>query len=134
MPSKGKVIEELNYLSELVSNRTWTISLSILALCWALILPAKDKALDVSENLLFPSILGAVLALFADLSQYSAGLFLNRRILRKMEKSNLEELGYSLRDPLYRIRQFMFSAKVISALLAALWLVGALTHMIIATQ
>lgn len=113
MPERGKIIEEINFLSDLLSQRARAFSVGVLAFCWAFVL---EDELSI-KDLMVPGAF-AVLALILDSVQYIAGLILNIAMLRHMEREEIEALNYDQRHPLYRARQIAFSLKLISTVVS----------------
>ncbi len=121
---KKDLIVELNFLSDILSNRVRTISGGILALCWLLILQNLSKpnklAVFSTTSLLIPSAI-AVLALLADFAQYLFGYVTTRSLLRKMERANLRRAQYDYGSFAYRSRMIMFYLKQVLTLVASAW-------------
>lgn len=123
MATAHDIMTELNYLTELISKRIRTVSLSVLAFCWALIM---QDTMSVSPLLIVPSLGLCLLALCGDIMQYIAGFMLNRQMLSRMEKENIEELSYPTSAPLYVLRKKLFVLKIALTVVGAFWLVGVL--------
>jgi hypothetical protein len=125
MPTRAKVAEELNFLSDLISSRVRTIAGGVLAIAWALLIEgsgADDHPLVPARDLVGP-IAAAIATLVADVAQYGFGLVLNLRMYRSMQRQSLPEMPYDPRHVLYRLRQWMFPTKLALCALASVWLV-----------
>jgi hypothetical protein len=125
MPTRAKVAEELNFLSDLMSNRVRTIAGGVLAIAWALLIEgsgADEDALVPARDLAGP-IATAIATLIADLAQYGFGLVLNLGMYRSMQRENVPEMPYDRRHLLYRLRQWMFPTKLALCAVASVWLV-----------
>ncbi len=126
MPSRKAVIDELNFLSGLLSERVRTAAAVILAFCWAFIVEGSSVPGGgfLSTEAVLPPLLLAVATLLADFTQYLAGLRLNVRTLAKMEAEKVDELPYDARHPLYVIRQASFYSKMLLLAAALIWLLA----------
>jgi hypothetical protein len=125
MPTRTKVAEELNFLSDLISNRVRTIAGGVLAIAWALLIEgrgANGQPLVSAHDLTGP-MTAAIATLIADVAQYGFGLVLNLRMYRYMQRQDLSEMAYDPRHMLYRLRQWMFQIKLALCAVASFWLV-----------
>lgn len=133
MPGEQDVYKELDFLSDLISNRVRTISVGILAICWVFILQNISRQEGTSSvpvsALLVPTSL-AILALIADFAQYLFGYFNINSARRKMEKNGLKEVKYDYHSLTYRMRIKMFYTKVVLMIGAAVWLLAILARII----
>lgn len=126
MPDRKAVIDELNFLSGLLSERVRTAAAVILAFCWAFIVEGASAPGGgfLSTPDVVPPLLLAAATLMADFAQYLAGLRLNVRTLAQMERRKVETLAYDARHPLYLIRQGAFYAKMLLLAAALIWLLA----------
>jgi hypothetical protein len=123
MPTRKAIIDELDFLSGLISERVRSAAAVILAFCWAFIVEgAGGDGGFLAAGAVMPPLLLAVASLVADFVQYLAGLRLNLRTLRRMEREGLDETGYDPRDSLYRLRQLMFHLKMVFLAASLAWL------------
>lgn len=114
MPTKKEIIEELNFLTELVSTRVRTISAGTLAFCWVLIFESifkKGSTTIISINLLLVPVSLAILTLVADFAQYWFGYVGTHRAFKEMEEEDKEDISYDYTALAYRVRSFMFYMK-----------------------
>jgi hypothetical protein len=123
MPTKKDLIEELNFLTDLISNRVRTISFGILAFCWLFILQniSGQKSIISNKQLMIPVFL-AILSLVADFTQYWFGYYTTRSLLRQSENENNDDINYDYRSLGYLMRTVMFYAKQLLMALATIWL------------
>jgi hypothetical protein len=71
MATRKQVIDELNYLTEVISTRVRTITGGILAFCWLFVIENSYlPAIAVA-----PAIILSFMALSFDIGQYVAGYF-----------------------------------------------------------
>lgn len=125
MPTKEDVIENLDSLTERISNRVWTISVGVLATSLAYIIEGAKKE---GEPFLEPYLVAgpvavAILALTADLLQYLAAIQQNVKMLKTMEKSGETSLSYDRTSFFYKVRHAAYWTKVFACGVSALWLV-----------
>ena len=129
MPTKEKVIEELNFVTEVLSTRARTLAAGVLALAWVFLLGNAindEHAGFIANRALVAPIVLALLSLLADLSQYWCGLLATRRHLQYMEKSDLTSAEYNYRDMAYRLRTVFFYLKLFFMLASVAWLLSLL--------
>ncbi len=126
MPTKSKLMEDLDWLTERVSNRVWTISVGVLATCLTYIiesLKADGVPFLHPQQVTMPMAL-ALLALVFDLMQYFAAIKQSGALLAKMEKDGSDSRMYNKKSFFYRLREFSFNAKFYLAGAAVLWLIA----------
>lgn len=128
MPDRKAVIDELNFLSGLLSERVRTAAAVILAFCWAFIVEGSSAPGGgfLSTQDVMPPLLLAVATLVADFLQYLFGLRLNIRTLAQMEREKVETMPYDARHPLYLVRQGAFYLKMLLLVGALVWLLSVL--------
>jgi len=120
--TENDLIQELNFLSDKLSERTRVISAGVIAIWWATIVGDKSPpALD--RNTLLGPVIAAGIALFLDVLQYVAGYWLNWLALRGLTQSGAKEFEYDTGNPLYKLRQVLFIAKQIAAIISICWLI-----------
>ncbi len=113
MPDKKELIEELNWVSERVSNRVWTVSAGILATA---ITFTFEGAASAGEPFLSPKELAvpmafALLAMAADFIQYLSGYWLAYKSWTEFELSDDGEVKFRTNDWRFRLKGWMFKAK-----------------------
>ena len=123
MATKKDLIDELNFLTDLISNRVRTISVGVLAFCWLFILQNISGQVSIisSKQLMIPVFL-TIFSLVADLAQYWFGYYTTRSLLRQSEKENKDDIAYDYRSIIYIMRSIMFYAKQFLMALATIWL------------
>lgn len=122
MASINEIVEELNFLSETLSERTRVLSVGIIAIWWTTLIGGRGPP-GLGENaLLGPAICAAVSALL-DVLQYAAGYLQSYLALYRLEKLGLSEVQYDRHSLLFRLREFLFLAKQVAALAAIAWLI-----------
>jgi hypothetical protein len=129
VPDRQKVMEELNFLTDVLSNRVRTIAGGVLAFCWAFVVEGSQNPTGAGLVSVWEVITPIGLALFAltfDLSQYMFGYSLNRRMLRELALKKQDSVPYRTDALAYRARGWSFNLKLVCALVAVLWLIGLL--------
>ena len=118
--SLEKVIEELQFLSNRISEQTRTISLSVLALDWLFLIGGKDAPIlpTAPNKTLFVLSGAAVIAsLVVDYLQYIFGYFDSDRIRRQAESQDRKTAEYDYSGFLYWGRKVAFWIKQVLALI-----------------
>ena len=126
MPIKADVIKSLDWVTERISNRVWTVSIGVLAT--ALVYIIESTKIDGTPFLLPQQVAGpavvALLALLSDLIQYIAANAQDSALLRTMETSGVNELGYDRTSRPYQIRKFAYCAKIALCFGCVVWIAG----------
>ena len=124
MPTKKELIDELNFLTDVLSDRTRWLAGWVLGLSWLVIIQNGDAGnaprFLQPHDIIEPTAL-ALLAFLIDFSQYVFGYVLNYRMLHSFP-ADTDSAPYDPGSLLYRLRLFAFYAKISIALVAALWL------------
>ncbi|MCH8038975.1 MAG: hypothetical protein IH977_01335 [Nitrospinae bacterium] len=116
-------MEDLNFLTDLISNRVRTISFGVLAFCWLFILQnTSGQSLIASNKQLMIPVSLAILSLIADLAQYWFGYYSTRLLLSQSEKVKRDDLSYDYHSFSYLMRTAMFFAKQFLMGVATIWL------------
>ena len=125
MPSQSELHEDLNWLSERISNRNWTISIGVMAFCITFIVESagSQQAPFLDPKQVVGPIVLALLSLVFDIMQYIAAYSLSHGLLTAMESTDVDKLGYDRKAPAYRVRVAAFRVKVALSLAAAAWLI-----------
>ena len=125
MPDKATLINDLDWISERISNRLWTISVGVLAFCFAFVVEAAaaQGVPFLAPIKVVPPIILTLVAMICDLAQYVAGYNLNVRLLERMEHERKDNLGFDHADPAFRVRLFAYWAKLGLCGLGAVWLI-----------
>ena len=125
MPSKTRVIEDLDFVSNLISERARTLAIGVLAVCWVFVLAnatSGDEANLIRNSALIGPIILALLALLSDLGQYWCGYVATRRHLLLMEKKQMSDVPYDYTNAAYRWRAWLFYMKLLLMMTGVLWL------------
>lgn len=131
MPSIDKICEDLDVLSDKISDLTRTISLSVLALVWLFIAGgANAPTLRMMPNrgLLLLAGLLVLLSLLSDYLQFVTGYSNSKELLAVAEASENKQAKYTTSSFLYRARTLFFWLKqafALASLVALLIAVGA---------
>ena len=115
MPDKHAVIEELNFVTDLLSNRSRTLAGGVLAISWVLLLAnatGSEGSGVVDSRAILAPILFALLSLLADLAQYWAGYLFAKRHLIRMERQQKDFAEYDYDSSLYKWRAYLFYSKI----------------------
>ena len=133
MPTRSSIIEEIDFLSSLISERVRTTAAVILAFCWAFIVEgaSAEQGGFLSTKAVIPPILLAVATLFFDFLQYLSGLRLNVRKLKEMQAKKIEEIMYNPKEFLYVVRQSLFYLKIILLGCSLVWLLTVIVIQVI---
>jgi hypothetical protein len=114
MAAKEKIIADLDFLSDRISNQSRTVALSVLAIVWLFGIGGKDTPIlptAPDKNLLLVAGGCCLLALFVDYLQYVTGYFTTTNVLAKGEKHGLTDLKYDYHAFTYRLRAWFFWLK-----------------------
>ena len=135
MPDIDNLIEELDWISEQVSKRVWTISVATLAFSFSFIIESigneNKQAFLVPAMVIGPIVL-VTLSMVFDLAQYLSGYQQNISMLRRAEKQDLEEINYDRTNFWYRLRSAAYQLKIGFCLAGTLWLVFVISFRMIA--
>ncbi len=130
MPKKDKVIENLDWTTERLSNRVWSISVGVLATCLAYIVESTKTDADAflePEVIAVPACL-AIISLLFDLLQYFAANRQSLSLLKEIETRGADEGLYDQDSLFARIRSFAYWAKISTCVVSAIWLVAVSTQ------
>jgi len=123
MPTKEKIIEELNWLSDRISTQVRTISVSLLVITWGLIIGKPEISLPFSEELKKHLLVVGIIALIAmlgDFLQYFFGYVNTNGLRKKMELEEKTETDYDYNVLTYKLRSFFFWFKQIMIIIACI--------------
>ncbi|MEL6999248.1 MAG: hypothetical protein ACFB03_12225 [Paracoccaceae bacterium] len=123
MPNKNEVIENLNWVTERISDRVWTVSVGVIAVSLSYIVESasgKSAPFLQPQQVAIPAVL-ALLALLSDLVQYVLANRQNIALLRRMEAEGVDEMRFP-KDWMRAGRSAAFSAKFGFCLIAVLWI------------
>ena len=125
MPTIKEAIEDLNWQTERLSNRVWTICAGVIALSLTYIVESmKTDGVPflLPRQVAIPAAI-ALAALFLDLLQYFAADQQTRSLLARMEKDDVQSLSYDKFDAMYRLRNLAYYGKIVLGLAAAIWMI-----------
>lgn len=123
--SREKLEEELDWLSNRISDRIWTVNVGILAFSLGFVLKAAS---DDNQGFIYPNdvlapITLSLLSLCADIIQYICGLAQNVYVDKKM--GDKVEIEYDVKELPYRSFRFVaFYSKTALCFVGVIWLVG----------
>jgi len=124
VPTIKEVIEDLDWLTDRISTQVRTISVSLLAITWGLLIGKPEISqplpLWLKKNLLPIGIL-ALVAMFSDFLQYIFGMLVVDSLRKSMEEKKQAEAKYDYGTKPYKLREFFFWAKLVLAIIACLW-------------
>lgn len=124
MATKKDLIDELHYLTDLLSQRSRTLASGVLAFCWLFVLQntTKDKLYIFENYMLLVPIVFAILSLLLDAAQYWFGFLQTKKRLQQLESSNSDEIGFDQNSWYFKLRMKSFYIKQIFVLIAVIWL------------
>jgi hypothetical protein len=103
MPSKKDLGDELDWLTDKISSRVWTLNLGTLATTWSLLIATGSGEKLIRSSNAIPIMLLCILAMLCDLGQYLAGYRYAKSILDRLEDNEQEEFEYNKSAPLYKL-------------------------------
>lgn len=124
MPSKDDLIEELNWISDRVSERVWTISIGVLVFCLTFVVEsigAQDAFLE-PRQVVAPIVL-ALSAVVFDLLQYLTAYKLSRDHYARMKAEQKSSMPFDYGSWVFKARVVCFRFKILFCMLAAIWLI-----------
>lgn len=116
MPTTDKLIEQLGFLTDTLSNRVRTISGATLALAWLFLAGGSSAPVlraKPDSDLLLTSGGLAIAALMCDYLQYLFGYFETKKVFKRAETSEEKAAKFQSKGFLYRARQLCFALKQI---------------------
>jgi len=132
---KKQLLDELNYLTELLSNRSRILATGIVAFTWVYILAnlTSDKLSGVfdTQYLLIPMAL-SVMALLLDAFQYWIGYIQIRIRFREMERKQIDQTSFDNSSLLFKLRTGVFYGKQALVLISIVWLLIVIWQAILA--
>lgn len=134
MPTKSDLIDNLNWTTERLSSRVWSIAVGVLATCLAYIIESTKKN---GEPFLSPVDVAmpagiALIALLLDLLQYVAANRQSLALLREIEAKGAESGLYDPKSFASRLRSFAYTAKIGACVVSAVWLIVISTWRVLA--
>jgi hypothetical protein len=110
VPTKRELIDELNFLTDVLSDRTRWLAGWVLGLGWLVIIQDASAPAFLDKRDIIEPIALALLALLIDFFQYCFGYVLNLRLLNSFP-ADTESLSYDTGALLYRFRLLAFYAR-----------------------
>jgi hypothetical protein len=118
VPAKKELIDELNFLTDVLSDRMRWLAGWVLGLSWLVIIQGTDAPSFLERHDIIAPIVLALLALLIDFSRYCFGYKLNLRLINSFP-CETETIRYDGGTLLYRLRRFAFYAKIAVTVVAA---------------
>ena len=126
MPSKADLINDLDWITNRISDRVWVTSVGVLSFCLAFIVEsigAEKEGFLLPVQVIAPIVL-ALAALVFDLLQYLAGYKVSRDLLTKMEAQELSSMQFDRGHWASKSRKFFYGAKITLCIVSACWLMA----------
>jgi hypothetical protein len=120
-----ELIEELQFLSDRISTQVRTISVSLIAFVWILLIGGDNAPFKFSlfeRRQLLIIVFLALIAMLLDFLQYFFGYLYTNSLRKDLEESEKEKGEYDYCSWKYRLRIDMFWSKQIILMVAAVWL------------
>lgn len=126
MPTREEMIKELNWLTEHLSGRVWSVAVGVLATSLAFIVEAgkADGAPFLQPGQLIFPILLAILALTCDMLQYIASYLQYSEHKAKMQAQKAEFLAFDEGAVFAVWRTRAFRLKIVFAIGSVLWFIA----------
>jgi hypothetical protein len=122
MVTKPELIQELNFLSDKLSERSRAIAAGVIAIWWAALMGDKTPNGLVANALIGP-VIAAATSIALDVLQYVVGYTLSRYVLDRIEREKLSEFKLNKNGFLFKLRELLFLAKQFAAMAAIIWLI-----------
>jgi hypothetical protein len=125
VPTKDDLIKDLDWVTQRVSDRVWSISAGTIAIALGYFVEGAKKD---GEPFLRPELVAgpaalALLSLICDLAQYVAANRLQRKLLARMEEAEENQMDYDPSDLMYVLRGLFYNLKMFLCFAGAIWLV-----------
>lgn len=135
MADKNQLLEELNYLTELLSKRSRFLAAGVAVFCWGYVLANitgnKLSGVFVTNHLFMPMAL-SIMSLLLDIFQYWAGYIQIRKNLHEMEGNDRDRVTFDNSSILFKLRMGAFYGKQILVLVSVFWLLAVIFRIIYA--
>ncbi|TMV12539.1 hypothetical protein [Arenibacterium halophilum] len=125
MATKAQIIANLDWLTERISNRVWTISAGIVVISLAYVVEGSGSngvAFLEPEQVSLPAAI-ALLSLLFDMLQYVFGTKSHTRILVRMEAEDQVDAKFDTTEIYYRAQKLSFFAKIGCCITASVWMI-----------
>lgn len=126
MPDTETIRDDLDWVSDKLSSRVWSVSLGVLGTCIAFIIEsAKGSGSPpfISPDRAIWPILFSLAALLFDFLQYIFAYVMGRRALEASEANPASSTTYAKDSLLRKCRFFAFNLKLVSCLLGVIVLI-----------
>lgn len=125
MAKISEIIEELQFLSDRISTQVRTISVSLIAFIWILLLGGEKAPFEFSivvKRQLIVIMFLAVITMLFDFLQYVFGYINTNSLRRTLEKNKKTEGEFDYTSLIYLMRIRIFWAKQIILAISIVWL------------
>jgi len=126
MVGKEEIVEELNYASQILTDRSRTLNFGILALSWAIIIDIENSTLNnlPSHTFLLFSVIFSISSLILDFLQY---LFAYLNTVYKSKKNKISGFDSYLKT----MRTYCFYCKIVLTVVASISCLGQLINYVL---
>ena len=125
MASKAEILKELDFVTDKLSAQVRTIALGVLVFSWGLIVGESRLAENLRQGLVWHSVgvgAAAIIVMLFDFLQYLAGYWNTLFVYQKMKSDRTDKGEYDEKSILFRIRVFLFYAKMTGLTATVIWL------------
>ena len=137
MAAKKDILDELDFVTTTLSTQVRTTALGVLALSWGLLIGESSTAKELAAQLKWHLVgvgAAAVLILFLDFLQYVAGYAATLGVYNTMVQDNADQGEFDDSALSFRLRMFLFYAKMVALSLTVIWLLVVLGRWLIESQ
>ena len=117
-------MKEIDFHSEKISTQVRTVAFGLLITIWGFLIGQSKTTFTIDTSLkkyLLWVGFFALCVLFLDFLQYLFGYLNNNALMHKMEKENLEKIGYNYKDLRYLLQKLFFGGKIILIIVSFLF-------------
>jgi len=134
MVKKTELITELDFVTDKISSQVRTVAIGVLALAWGLLIGESSTAKAITVHIKWHLLLAgaaAIFTMFLDFLQYVVGYQSTLALYKEMKAAGVEEGQFDTKSSLYRLRGFLFNAKIWALIATVLWLLGVLGYWLV---